>query len=686
MKLDNSVVANLLNTLQNINKDNIILTPEELLNLIKAIKKTYSKKNYRNENDNVDIDDSDLTEVIDYLKTKYNCKIEEDKDVDTFKHPKHEKNPDKNINNFKEDIEKIVKLSLNNKETEKVFGIGKEKDPTNFKFNSENDINSYNFRKIELNNLKNIEYNLSDPNYEYVSDFDFDYEQAIKYPGETIKRKFNDKITEFCTNNFFKNKKSRLLYIDLINETFITMLNEIENIKPDISGKIKLVLKGGLALRLVVQELFRDFYGEITDDLLKEFKKEFKISDFDFEIFSLEDLNTENNIKFKNKLDICTYLVMIRLQSFLDKNRDYYFDFFKYNNEVQKEEYDKLKKNINSDLKRIDRIYKNYEVTDIEPGYRNSFCLLSSFPDLFTNLEENKKRNKPNDSFIIANFKQFLGSYFINENENDYNNMLDLVKYEQNSFYSTHNSLITFTSGINNIAFSLNRIKFCFKATFKREDSKEPPIVSNMVGEILDLSHAWPHDRHNYMKKELLNENTYLKNYKLSNSDYEFISYSYKGFIVDLIDILFTETNFMPWEDIKYGKRLNRLIILTLFMYTQKDIIGDKYNSFVSIIKLFDEIKELINDDFKNKDLIIQIENVDKCGVLLDVINNLKEIAKKNVLDNKDYIDYKKNILNIFNKIICTLLQHWEKTREPFLTNSNIDTGILNIDFYHLYE
>jgi signal recognition particle GTPase len=122
-------------------------------------------------------------------------------------------------------------------------------------------------------------------------------------------------------------------------------------------------------------------------------------------------------------------------------------------------------------------------------------------------------------------------------------------------------------------------------------------------------------------------------------------------------------------------------------MYTQKDLIGDEYKSFVSRIKLFDDIKELINNDFNNNDLINQIEKVDNnCGVLSTVIDNLKNIASKNNKQNDEYKEYKENISNIFNKIICTLIQHWEKTREPFLTNSNIDTGILNIDFYHLYE
>jgi hypothetical protein len=662
MKLDNSVVANLLNTLQNINKDNIILTPEELLNLIKAIKKTYSKKNYRNVNVNVDVDDSDLTQMFNDLNKKIKCNLSTVGGSDEFKHPD-------NLDDFIKDIKQIVKLSFKNKETEKVFGIGK-KDDVNFKYNKK----PTGFTEIQLKNLKNS-------NNEYgMEDFDIDYNKSIEYPEETIKRKFNDKITEFCTNNFFKNKKSRLLYIDLINKTFITMLYEILN--EGGKNKIKLVLKGGVALRLVVQELFRDFYGEITDDLLKEFKKEFKISDFDFELFSLDDFNsnTPDNIKFKNQLDICTYLVMIRLQSYLNDNKDYYFDFFKYNEEVQKKEYKKLLDNINKDLKSIDSIYEKYEVKGIEPGDRDSFCLLSSFSNEFTDTDQDKSVY---DSFIIANFNKFFESYFTGE---EYNEMDKLVKYNPSSFYSTHNTLITFKSGKNQIAFSLNRIKFCFKATFRNKSTNEE-IVSNMVGEILDLSHAWPHDRHNYMKEKLLNENTFLKNYKLSNSNYEFISYSYKGFITDLIDILFTETDFMPWKDIKYSKRLNRLIILTLFMYTQKDLIGDEYKSFVSRIKLFDDIKELINNDFNNNDLINQIEKVDNnCGVLSTVIDNLKNIASKNNKQNDEYKEYKENISNIFNKIICTLIQHWEKTREPFLTNSNIDTGILNIDFYHLYE
>merc|ERR1712227_363645 len=277
MKLDNSVVANLLNTLQNINKDNIILTPEELLNLIKAIKKTYSKKNYRNENDNVDIDDSDLTKVIDDLKKKYkSCEIDkEDKKVDIFDH---------HINKFKEDIENIVDLCLNNNKTEKVFGIGKENDNTNFMFKPNDDTRYKNFRKIDLNKF--------DEDFNDIKHDHYYYSKLIKNPEEKIKRDINDKITEFVSNNFFKDKKSRLLYIDLIIQTIDTMSSKVQNIKP-FGDQLKLILKGGIALRMVVQELFRDFYGELTDDLLFDFKNDFKISDFDFELLFFKDLNME---------------------------------------------------------------------------------------------------------------------------------------------------------------------------------------------------------------------------------------------------------------------------------------------------------------------------------------------------------------------------------------------------------
>merc|ERR1712227_574330 len=552
MKLDNSVVANLLNTLQNINKDNIILTPEELLNLIKAIKKTYSKKNYRNENDNVDIDDSDLTKVIDDLKKKYkSCEIDkEDKKVDIFDHPKNELNKDKNINKFKEDIENIVDLCLNNNKTEKVFGIGKENDNTNFMFKPNDDTRYKNFRKIDLNKF--------DEDFNDIKHDHYYYSKLIKNPEEKIKRDINDKITEFVSNNFFKDKKSRLLYIDLIIQTIDTMSSKVQNIKPKIGDQLKLILKGGIALRMVVQELFRDFYGELTDDLL-----------FDF----------------KNQLDFCTYLVMIRLQSFLDKNRDYYFDFFKYN---------KLKKNINSDLINISKIYKNYQVYEIEPSNRNSFTLLASFKDQFQSEQQTKQIT--NDSFIIANFGNFLSSYF---NNDDLNKIQKLVKYEPSSFYSTHNPLITYKAGDNLAAFSLNRIKFNFKATFKRDENDNEPIHSNMVGEILDISHAWPHDRHNYLK-----ENKYIKKYNLSNSNYKFTSYSYDGFVKDIFDILFYETDNKPWTDIKYDKRLKRAIILILFMYTQKEILKNKnYSSFISRVNLFHQINELIKNDFNNNDL-----------------------------------------------------------------------------------
>ena len=122
----------------------------------------------------------------------------------------------------------------------------------------------------------------------------------------------------------------------------------------------------------------------------------------------------------------------------------------------------------------------------------------------------------------------------------------------------THNSSLDFPGGSFNVRqkFNLTRTKFVFTLL------KESGQTQNVAGELIDVSvphrldskiaHFFQHLRQNVVP------------YRLTmgpDCTLGFLAYSLDYLTFDLEDVLFAQKYF-PWMDIKYGKRLSRLIYM----------------------------------------------------------------------------------------------------------------------------
>jgi hypothetical protein len=177
-------------------------------------------------------------------------------------------------------------------------------------------------------------------------------------------------------------------------------------------------------------------------------------------------------------------------------------------------------------------------------------------------------KNTHTTTTINMNFDDYFRN--ILNLDSDFNQVFEILN-KHSFLYNTCNANLQFkvlTGGI--IEFSLMRIKMQFIVKLRLKDNMNSYYL-RLPGELLDVSSPKLND---YKTLAAVPENYE----KILSKDIHFpiLVQSYQGLIVELMNILFTETNNMPWEDPKYAKRVNRLhLILILRLLLIEPNISD---------------------------------------------------------------------------------------------------------------
>jgi len=192
-----------------------------------------------------------------------------------------------------------------------------------------------------------------------------------------------------------------------------------------------------------------------------------------------------------------------------------------------------------------------------------------------------KKRNikidlqKRNDRFILKKGgnlgKLILGEEFVNNLNNDCSMMVFpkiLKNVKLSPFFISWNDTLTFEEENFDISsFELIRLKLNFNLNVEKCDY-------NIASELIDVSIANPLDS-KFQKTQNLYEWTYF--IMINNKQIRVPSLNY---LVnkDLINLLIHHTEF-PWDDEKYEKRLNRIILGSIALSIQNEKLGNVSNS-----------------------------------------------------------------------------------------------------------
>lgn len=565
------------------------------------------------------------------------------------------------------------------------------------------------------------------------------YDIDISDFGNTdAKKPLMDCATEFNTVNFIGDVDTRLKFIGLVIKCFTTYCQEIYRLvktKPEKDGKrlklnsetYNIMFKGGTTMRIIIKELVRDFTRDIENHVLDRIQKNIKLSDYDFEMLCNYDEVDEG---LRVKLNVLTYLVILRLKSYLDDHKMYYFNFFQLRDEVKSIKLEELRQNMNSKVKEfgstvttirgevlpnfyqginIDYVevyntdcatgdgvilntyqgpkpdlskYKSHEWYDWSqdqsyPEPRLNNCR-TDFALIMDGGASHDEQGNPTEKTIkgvaiaFISAKSLLKKYGIRGKALDF---CTAGKDKGKQLYATHNPLVSNTS--KGLKFQLNRIKYSYTIYFTKGGIKYRDFIP---GEILDLSCPFQSDRKSSKFIEGFNDNIYLQKFHFIDYKIGFYGYSIWGHITDIIPIIFIETKYQPWEDKKYSKRISRLLYLTIFYFFTSSFTQDNRTllTYGKKLQLLEKLYQLQDSDFSSRGHF----SIRPLEILRE---NLKEVTNYKASHPENYRNFKQVILAELKSLINILKAEYQLTRDPQLNIGPIDSGVLTITNTRLY-
>jgi hypothetical protein len=233
------------------------------------------------------------------------------------------------------------------------------------------------------------------------------------------------------------------------------------------------------------------------------------------------------------------------------------------------------------------------------------------------------------------------------------NNLILFNNSASNHFISINNVISNYMSKEHIVIFDLYRIKFnvILEKIFNVNLNKNIKIF--VPSEFFDISIPKFYDFNLcQLRKLIYNSNNYIHYFsKLDNNKlecYNILSTNLKYTIKDLNSILYEQNTFIPWNDLKYNKRIIRLLFLIFIVYYKKAIIYDSINLVSNILDTFiNNLKELVNN------------------ILLWFSNNKNESFKENILNSiNKLILFNDSYNNLLNKY--TLANFYDYQNKSF--------------------
>jgi len=537
-----------------------------------------------------------------------------------------------------------------------------------------------------------------------------------KQAGEkkvAAKKILNSIATDFITLYFFGTVETRLQFINLVVTMFDFFLSELRSLDPATFPKENIILmfKGGVTLRLIIRDLLKDFGGDLEQVVFYKLHKYIKISDYDFEMLSREHLfdMDKNTI---TKFNLLTYLVILALRNYLIQHKAIFFNFFRLRSSEQQKKVKELKVHLQKAIKDIttkdpSNFYSNVIIEHLQYEGKCEDPASGQFDTPLSKEEQHRlsqfrpiegkdtspcrtdfalvvNANKPTDEspgcFITA--KNLLKHYGISQST-----ILKLPLQSRNKgsrFYATHNPQIYGAVGSNTIMFNLNRIKYDFTLYYRKNGEL---FRESVVGEILDLSHADSADRRKNPGNVIPSDKVRL--YKFFGYNLEFHSYSLQGFFHDLNSILFSETDWQPWTEVKYLKRIYRLIYVCVLHFFSVDL--ETNLTFLERLGYMDDFINALHMNESPKFLCrkcISGSLLEKFGEEMDRVMEkaARSSARPPKADNTSpYIEFLNSTVNILTEIRDALWAEYQLSRDPRFSVGSLHPSDLAVEFPAAY-
>ena len=476
----------------------------------------------------------------------------------------------------------------------------------------------------------------------------------------------------------------------------------MNNYKED---SIVFLYKGGTTMQIIYKK-YQKLYD--NNNFFKEvIKNFFARSDSDYQIFIDKVIYSNDNDYNKIFYDInkLVYNILFQIKKYFNEY-NYIINFNLVNDDILKQKLNKINSILSDNKKKLDFFdpvntfigitygntsyfseeipenFKYYALKDSTENYddenndEDDKISINPIPPFFNHNKNDKISINPVPPFLNHNKKKEISKkeefikyrkissirkdFYITgidiKGNNKYNPKLISLnnKNEDNGIFMYLNETNIFKTNNGTTNFNLFRSKINTVAYFKTKNNEYGFI--NFPSELIDISIS----KYNDEKIKTTNLNTDIKKYKhiYNNNELHFNSYTIIGFINDIAKALFYENEY-PWGDVKYLKKINRIISLMLIY------LNNKYSNMNDFIKLF---KKLLNDNSTdiynfsftciNKDSNVNItaekdifKIIELTQGVIDNINTTPDDVKQKI---KDMIQ---TINNLLDKFIITQVQ-----------------------------
>jgi hypothetical protein len=455
----------------------------------------------------------------------------------------------------------------------------------------------------------------------------FEEIDGVDQVGYEEMRPINTFFTDKVVNNMVTTEQKRHLIVNFTIKMYKGVLEKYCELVGINKDHIVFIYKGGNVLRFLFTESTKEIPRSISSQIYDEFSQYFKISDNDYEVKISDDIfkhkpESEQNAFYdkiyRNLTALCYIIICVIRRNMaapdnLYQLTDYYGLQYDAKKQIIEKDKDVLQKQVKEILK-ADLVAISHGNGICKENQQVGGVVCEPLSDYFILDESTEKEEiikKVHDIFVFNDGNEEKPNVDANKvYKLDQIGMPGETPYVKNVFplRASVNTgiLIEKTDAIGNkfnIRFNLVRTKFIFVMKVKHPNNQTQSIQTS--GEHIDCSLQY---RAGFDRSSVVE-------YKDEKGGYTFFSYNYDYYIKDLYRMLFDETKY-PWNDIKYAKRLYRLVYLYCYSLLFYDTNDDpNIKNIGHVVNVLDEVKDIIKK--------LKEEPLDVANTYIDQVKSL---------------------------------------------------------------
>lgn len=495
-------------------------------------------------------------------------------------------------------------------------------------------------------------------------------------------KEFKGVITDFVVNEFFPTNAETELFIKIVYNAFNVTINNYCKVKNIPDNKIFFVYKGGNILRFIAYQIMYELGGVVSDIINTNYKDAFKKSDADFSIYIDPRLPNYDNVFID--MNNLAFLVQNELRNEFMLHPNKYFKYYDLNDEkkteILKSYLEKLNNTENVKQKKYDYdglftkiVFENITAPNncISSTYVPKSDFFVDFDNEYDLFIAKEKASKPTYvNKLKPLYEAKLHNLKLKELSTKQKDIYENTKHH--TLMISSNQTLDFWKQNNRVVFSLVRTKVILNAYFQNANGLTIPM--KIDGELIDVSIPHKDDTTilHYFENVAKNSTTY--HIKTDTENFPFKAPSLQYLIEDIEKILFTD-NIYPWNDVKYAKRLRRVLFMYFVMLLSDTKIN--YNEKVAYMKKIqtDIINKLNDSNVPNQAIDDFLRTHKESDPFWILVNNAKQMFTHSDIDKSKLQDYTKVISDNIDVLISLIPNITKKCQTQGLSQERITEG-----------